>query len=55
MPYDVAMIAAAAASPHRRAIVLDDRQNLLALLCPNETLTRFCGATGKPVEVDPPG
>ncbi len=46
-----AAFAAAAASPHRRAIVLDDRRNLLGLLCLNKTMTRFCGAS-KPAEVD---
>lgn len=49
-----AAFAAAAASPHRRAIVLDDRQNLLGLLCLNKTMTRFCGAS-KSGEVDSPG
>ena len=50
-----AAFAAATASPHRRAIVLDDRGNLLGLLCLNETLTRFCGASGKPAESGSPG
>jgi hypothetical protein len=48
-----AAFAAAAASPNRRAIVLDDRRNLLGLLCLNETLTRFCGAADSPAEVAP--
>jgi CBS domain-containing protein len=50
-----AAFAAAAASPHRRAIVLDDRGNLLGLLCLNETLTRFCGATVKRAEAGSQG
>ena len=50
-----AAFAAAAASPHRRAIVLDDRGNLLGLLCLNETLTRFCGATAKRAEAGSQG
>ncbi|MGZ4332878.1 MAG: CBS domain-containing protein [Gaiellaceae bacterium] len=33
----------AAASPNRRVIVLDDDQNLLGLLCLNQTRTGFCG------------
>lgn len=49
-----AAFAAAAASPHRRAVVLDDRRNLLGLLCLNETLTRFCGASTKSAGVDSP-
>jgi hypothetical protein len=40
-----AAYAAASASPNRRAIVLDDRGNLLGLLCLNEARTRFCGAS----------
>ena len=49
-----AAFAAASASPHRRAVVLDDRGNVLGLLCLNETLTRFCGASSKQAEVDTP-
>jgi hypothetical protein len=33
----------AAASPNRRVIVLDDDQNLLGLLCLNQSRTGFCG------------
>ena len=36
--------ARAAASPHRRVIVLDDDRNLLGLLCLNQSGTRFCQA-----------
>jgi hypothetical protein len=50
-----AAYAAAAANPQRRAIVLDDRRNLLGLLCLNATLTRFCGAACDPAKVDPAG
>jgi CBS domain-containing protein len=32
----------AAASPHRRVIVVDDEGNLLGLLCLDATRTRFC-------------
>lgn len=32
----------AAASPNRRVIVLDDADNLLGLLCLNQSRTRFC-------------
>jgi hypothetical protein len=32
----------AAASPNRRAIVLDDDGNLLGLLCLNQSRTKFC-------------
>ena len=34
--------ARAAASPNRRAIVLDDDGNLLGLLCLNQSRTKFC-------------
>lgn len=34
----------AAASPHRRVIVLDDDDNLLGLLCLNQSRTGFCTA-----------
>jgi CBS domain-containing protein len=50
-----AAFAAASASPYRRAIVLDDRGNLLGLLCLNETLTRFCGASVKEAEAGSQG
>ena len=35
----------AAASPHRRVIVVDDDGALLGLLCLNPTRTRFCGTS----------
>ncbi len=36
----------AAASPHRRIVVLGDDATLLGLLCLNESGTRFCGVPG---------
>ena len=38
--------ARAAASPHRRIVVLGDDATLLGLLCLNESRTRFCGVPG---------
>jgi len=35
-----------AAAPHRRLVVVDDRQHLLGLLCLDESRTRFCGSPG---------
>jgi hypothetical protein len=32
----------AAASPNRRVIVLDENDNLLGLLCLNQSRTKFC-------------
>jgi CBS domain-containing protein len=36
----------AAASPHRRVIVVDDDGSLLGLLCLNRSRTRFCQTPG---------
>ena len=33
----------AARSPHRRVVVLDERDGLIGLVCLDKTLTRFCG------------
>lgn len=32
-----------AANPHRRLVVIGDDEELLGLVCLNETRTRFCG------------